>query len=127
MTAPSAPTTSATRAVAGSLLLGIGAVILAFTGAGAAWALWSEGELLPAPEAASPAELNVLSALARDRARLRCDTCGVIEEIRTVEGVGGAPATFVFAVRLQDGSLHETTDPRRGRWQVGERMMVIKR
>lgn len=127
MTPPSAPTTSATRAVAGSLLLAIGAVVVAFAGAGAAWALWSEGELQPVAETVNPAELNALNALARDRARLRCDTCGVIEEIRTVEGVGGAPETFLFAVRLQDGSLHETTDPRRGRWQVGERMMVIKR
>jgi hypothetical protein len=122
MTAPSAPTVSATRALAGSLLLALMAVALVVAVGGVVYALWSEGELQPVREVANPAELN---ALARDRARLRCDTCGVIEEIRAVEGAAGAPASYVFAVRLPDGSLHQTTDPLRGRWQVGDRMMLI--
>jgi hypothetical protein len=124
MTAPTAPTVSATRALAGSLLLALIAVALVVAAGGVAYALWSEGELQPVREAVDPAEAN---QLARDRARLRCDTCGVIEEIRTVEGVGGAPASYVFAVRLPDGSLRQTTDPLRGRWQPGDRMMLIGR
>lgn len=63
--------------------------------------------------------------MAQPAARLRCETCGRIESITRIEASTGVPASYVFAVRLPDGSLRHSSDPLPGRWQVGDRMQLL--
>lgn len=85
------------------------AVVLAF---------WREGD--PVEAGTGMRDPAVLAPL-----RLRCETCGVIEGIRTIEAAGAAPASYEFAVRLPDGSLRFSSDPNRGQWQVGDGMQLL--
>jgi hypothetical protein len=97
------------------------AVGMAFCAMAAADALWPDKEE-PVVEATD----TIGNALrARDRARLRCDSCGVIEAIRRSDGGDGSPVGFAFAVRMPDGSMRHSTDPLPGRWQVGDRVLLI--
>jgi hypothetical protein len=81
------------------------------------------------PEAIAPPETTgseeFLDDQARARARMRCDTCGVIETIRHTEAAGGVPARYEFGVRMEDGSLRLSTGAEAARWQVGDRMMLL--
>ena len=86
---------------------------------GVAW--WTED--LPLPGAAWDLEMKGHPRLAP--ARVRCDTCGVIERIRPIEAVGAAPKSYEFAVRLPDGSLRFSSAAQAGEWQVGDRMQLL--
>jgi hypothetical protein len=85
-----------------------------------ALALWTYAN---APVDEAPEMTPIARALAP--VRLRCETCGVIESIVRTEATGGVAASYEFAVRLPDGSLRHSSDPLRGRWQVGEGMQLI--
>ena len=97
-------TTVAVLAVAGSFCI-----------AAAGLALWPE----PAKAAAEVEPIKIAPA------RLRCDTCGVIETIRHSEAKDGAEAFYEFDVRLPDGSLRHSRDPQPGQWQVGQKMQLL--
>jgi hypothetical protein len=104
-----------------AILVPLLAVAIAFGAMATADALWPDPPQ-PAIESTSAAG----DALrARGQARLRCDTCGVIETITRSDGGNGLPASYAFGVRMPDGSLRSSTDPLPGRWQVGERVILI--
>ena len=92
----------------------------AFCLAAAALALWPEEA-----SAAAPVSASVPQEPAVAPARLRCDTCGVIENIRHSEAKDGAAAFYEFDVRLPDGSLRRSRDAHAGIWLVGERMQLL--
>lgn len=100
--------------------MGVLAVGGSFCIAAAALALW--------PQAASAAvepSTSVIAAPATAPQRLRCETCGVVEGIRHVAAAQGLAASYEFSVRLPDGSLRHSSDPRPGQWQVGDRMQLL--
>lgn len=107
---------------------------LRWRSASAAWLLGSLGLALlvigsqsvaagdPTPElVAAPAA----TALAAAPARRQCEECGVVTELRRVEADGKAPASYIFFVRMSDGSRRESSAPELGRWQVGDRIILI--
>jgi hypothetical protein len=104
-----------------SALLALGAVGIVFSAMATGAALWPEDQL---PSVIVPiSSADVLAA--RDRSRLRCASCGVVEAIHRTEAAGDLADSYEFAVRLPDGSLRHSVDSRPGRWQVGDRMMLI--
>jgi hypothetical protein len=104
-----------------SVLVALGAVGIVFSAMATGAALWPEED---APAVIAPISSTALLE-ARDRARLRCPTCGVVEAIHRTEPAGDLAGSYEFAVRLPDGSLRHSVDSRPGRWQVGDRMMLI--
>lgn len=86
-------------------------------------ALWPEDAMasVSAVQPLQPANELVLTPPPR----LRCETCGHVETITYSAGVDGAPDAYIFAVRLPDGSLRQSSDPRPGRWQVGDAMQLL--
>jgi hypothetical protein len=104
-----------------SLLLALGTVALAFGAMAAASAIWPDDEVVAPPTVAPFGALQQ----ARDRARLRCDNCGVVEAIERKEAVGATPASYLFVLRLADGSMRHSVSAAPGRWQVGDRMLLI--
>jgi hypothetical protein len=100
-------------------LLAVGGTFGCFAAAEALWPHDSVAALNGAPLMATAAPVAFAPA------RLRCDSCGVIEAIRRMEAAGGLPAAWVFSVRMRDGSLRHTSDPLPGRWQVGDSMQLI--
>jgi hypothetical protein len=104
-----------------SVLMALGAVGIVFSAMATGAALWPE-DAVPAAIAPVP---SVALLEVRDRARLRCPSCGVVEAIHRTEAAGGLADSYEFAVRLPDGSLRHSLDSRPGRWQVGDRMMLI--
>jgi hypothetical protein len=117
---PSLRTAPAARA-AGSVLVALLIVGAVFALAAVGEALWPEEEAAVVQPAVVPGALQE----ARDRARLRCETCGVIAAIRHVEAGSGAPAGYEFSVRLADGSLRLTTSASLGEWRVGDRIRLM--
>lgn len=103
-----------------SLALAVLAVGGAFCFAAGGLALWPK-----ALSAASEIEAAVPQVPALAPVRLRCETCGVVESIRHSEATDGVAASYEFAVRLPDGSLRHSSDPRPGQWQVGDRMQLL--
>ena len=57
--------------------------------------------------------------------RPRCPTCGTVESIRMTEAGAGAAVSYVFAVRMNDGSLRHSSDSTAGRWQVGDGIQLL--
>jgi hypothetical protein len=103
-----------------SVLTAVLAVGGTFCFVAAALAAWPEpASAAQRPEAAAPQRLALAPA------RLRCETCGVIENIRHSESRDGAEAFYEFEVRLPDGSLRHSRDPQPGQWKVGERMQLL--
>ncbi|MEJ5990828.1 hypothetical protein WG902_12575 [Ramlibacter sp. PS3R-8] len=92
----------------------------AFCVAAAGLALWPEQAA-----AAAPAEVATPYQRAAAPVRHRCDTCGVIENIRHSESKDGTAAYYEFDVRLPNGSLRQSRDTQAGIWQVGERMQLL--
>lgn len=111
------PTRSDPR-TARSMLLALLAVGGMFALVAAATALWT---FEPAPQAEEAAA--VVEPVRA--ARLRCTTCGVIETIAHIEAKAGVPASWLFAVRLPDGSLRQSSDSQPGRWSIGDRMQLL--
>jgi hypothetical protein len=85
----------------------------------AAQALWPDAPV-PGPEVPEAAVV-----VAHAPARLRCETCGLVEAIEPTAAVGDRPAGWVFSVRLPDGSLRHSSAALRGRWQIGDGMQLI--
>ena len=102
-----------------SLARAVVAVGGAFCVAAAGLALW------PEEAAAAPVDASVAYERSAPPVRQRCDTCGVIENIRHSEARDGAAAFYEFDVRLPDGSLRHSRDAFAGIWQVGERMQLL--
>ncbi|MBC5785337.1 hypothetical protein H8N03_20485 [Ramlibacter sp. USB13] len=96
-------------------------------GAGAAFALFAATQVLwpaaGAPAAEAPMALQPPLTAAPER--VRCQMCGVVEAIDRMEATDLRPAAWVFTVRLPDGSLRQSHDALRGRWQVGDGMQLI--
>ena len=111
------PTRAAPR-TARSMLLALLAVGGTFALVAAATALWTY-ERAPQVDDASAVVEPVRVA------RLRCTTCGVIETIAHIEAKAGVPASWLFAVRLPDGSLRQSSDSQPGRWSIGDRMQLL--
>jgi hypothetical protein len=74
-------------------------------------------ELEPAIPTAAP--------VSAEHLRTRCEGCGFVEAIRVIDGADGQPATYGFTVRLRDGSSRTSITPDTGRWQVGDRIIVM--
>lgn len=76
-----------------------------------------------------PAGSAVLEPAAQEaaapRARVRCNTCGVVEAIRRIEHGGSTPASFEFTVRLRDGTIRTSTTASAASWRSGDRIMLI--
>ena len=81
--------------------------------------------LQPVRIAADPALLLAAPAPEiRNRGR-SCDGCGVVQSLRRLESVGGAPAAYEFTVRLRDGSFRTSSIANTAGWRVGDRIMLI--
>jgi hypothetical protein len=115
------PSTPAARLAAGSTLVAVLLVAALFGLAAATDALWPDDEL----PLVQPAVDHGAVMEARDRARLRCDTCGVISAIRAVPGSDGTPAGYEFSVRLADGSIRVTPSLAQNDWRVGDRIRLM--
>ncbi len=76
-------------------------------------------------ETVDAAPLAAQAAPAPSINRRQCDECGVITRMRRVEATQAQPAHYVFVVRMRDGSLRESTEPVAGRWQEGDRVILI--
>jgi hypothetical protein len=122
-----APTPASARfarlTVRNTMLLAVLAVGIAFLLLAGVMAFWREDA--PKIEDSTVAGTGIRGDRLLAPLRPRCETCGVIERIRTIEAVGAAPASYEFAVRLPDGSLRFSGDPRRGEWQVGDKMQLL--
>lgn len=93
---------------------------------GATFAVVAAGLALWTYETAPGADAQLEAGRASQvPSRLRCETCGVIESIGRTDATASVAASYQFAVRLPDGSLRQSSDPLRGRWQVGEGMQLI--
>lgn len=103
-----------------SLARAVLAVGGAFCVAAAGLAFWPEQAV-----AAAPAEVAMPQQRASAPVRQRCDTCGVIENIRHSESKDGTAAYYEFDVRLPNGSLRQSRDAQAGTWQVGQRMQLL--
>ncbi|MDB5899237.1 MAG: hypothetical protein JWP22_28 [Ramlibacter sp.] len=112
---------SLARAATSSAGLALLIVSAVFGAAAAVDALWPDAQ---AP-AAEPVAVYGAAQGARDLARLRCESCGVISAIRPFPAAAGAPAGVEFAVRLADGSVRLTTSRSQDSWLVGDRMRVM--
>jgi hypothetical protein len=79
------------------------------------------------PAAAVP----VTTAAAVDKSqpaakpRFRCETCGVVEGLHRTEAGDGLPATYLFTVRMRDGSSRLSSDANSGKWRIGDHIMLI--
>lgn len=104
-----------------STVLAVLTVAVSFGAAATALGLWPD-VVSAVPESMDP---GVRAHPELAPTRLRCDTCGVIEGIRFSEAEGDVPGSYEFSVRLPDGSLRRSSDPRPGRWQVGEQMQLL--
>jgi hypothetical protein len=83
--------------------------------------------MMPAPEAVAavvaPAVPLVDATPASSRER-RCDSCGFVEAIHPIDPVTGLSG-YAFTVRMRDGSVRDSNQATRGRWLVGDQMLVI--
>jgi hypothetical protein len=50
---------------------------------------------------------------------------GVVEDIKSVEGLPDGPAEFELTVRLRDRSAQHTRSVGRAKWRVGDRVMLM--
>jgi hypothetical protein len=82
-------------------------------------ALWPDATL-----AAEPATLAGMPAV-RVPQRQRCETCGVIQDIRRVEATPGAPAGYEFSVLLPNGELRLSRALAKDQWEIGDRMQLL--
>jgi hypothetical protein len=114
---PSAPAHSAWLA-----LLAVGGAFALFAATQALWPASRTVAIEDAPRAQAAPDVPDASV---EPARLRCETCGIVEAIDRNDAGGGKPAGWIFSVRLRDGSLRHTPDALRGRWQVGDGMQLI--
>ena len=57
--------------------------------------------------------------------RARCDGCGVVEAIRTIDGIGDQPPSYEFTVRLKDQSIRTSVTATADRWRVGDRIILL--
>lgn len=57
--------------------------------------------------------------------RVRCDTCGTVEGIRVIEAAGSVPRAYVLDIRMPDGSLRQSSEPRPGSWKVGDQIQLF--
>lgn len=82
--------------------------------------------LLAAPEAEVPASnAQVAMPSAVEHRRARCEGCGIVEAIRTIDGIDGQPATYEFTVRLKDNSTRTSVTASAAQWRVGNRIIVM--
>jgi hypothetical protein len=101
-------------------LVSLGAVLagLAVLGLLALHASGQPDAAEPAAAAASPAPVPGAPA------RVRCESCGVVESITRFEPEGTQPASYEFTVRLRDGSARVSSMPSPFTWRVGDTIML---
>lgn len=81
--------------------------------------------LHPAPWFAAAVRIAALVPLADDAPPARCPGCGVVESIRVLDRIDGAPAAYEFNVRLRDGSLRTSTTDGKASWRVGDHILLV--
>jgi hypothetical protein len=59
------------------------------------------------------------------RPTARCQTCGVVEMVRTLQVAGAAPANYELTVRLRDGSRRISSHSDSAGWRIGDSIMLI--
>jgi hypothetical protein len=83
-----------------------------------------------AADTANPAPVTQLLPTAAPtvtdlRSPARCQTCGVVEGVRTLQVAGTAPADYELTVRLRDGSRRISNHSDSAGWRVGDPIMLI--
>ena len=68
----------------------------------------------------------VEAAVVRERADPCSEGCGTVEAVRTIEAVGGEPASYEITLRLRDGTSHVSRNGTSS-WEVGDRVILIGR
>ena len=54
-----------------------------------------------------------------------CTACGRVVDIRRIEATDTQPASYEFTVRMRDGTFYLSPAADVGRWQVGDRIMLL--
>lgn len=83
--------------------------------------------MMPAPEAVAavvPVAVPVADATPASSRDRRCDSCGFVEAIHPIDPAAGLSG-YAFTVRMRDGSVRDSNQATRGRWLVGDQMLVI--
>jgi hypothetical protein len=55
----------------------------------------------------------------------RCDTCGVVEMVRTLHLAGATPATYELTVRFRDGSRRVSSHADHAGWRAGDSILLM--
>jgi hypothetical protein len=91
--------------------------------AGWARAIADAAPQTPVPVAA--AQGSTARSAADARLAARCQTCGVVEIVRTLHGAGAAPAGYELTVRFRDGSRRISSHSDAAGWRVGDSIMLV--
>ena len=59
------------------------------------------------------------------RAQANCSGCGIVESIARIEGGSKLAPTFLFTVRLRDGTRRTSVGTEAGGWRKGDPIMLI--
>jgi hypothetical protein len=90
---------------------------------------WAGAIANPAPVASllpSDSAHGSTGPIVKDpRSSARCQTCGIVEMVRTVHVAGAAPADYELTVRMRDGSRRTTSHSDSAGWRVGDSIMLI--
>jgi hypothetical protein len=97
--------------------------------AGMPFAGWSGDGAGVAPLAAVAGVQRTVAAIVRagpaPRSDLRCQSCGIVERIRTLPFAGAAPAGYELTVRFRDGSRRISSHSDEAGWRVGDSIMLM--
>lgn len=105
-----------------SSVLAIVAVVATFAAAAAGVALLRDP---PPPTVEQEDAAQILLHPRIAPARVRCETCGIVETILMVEATRALPRAYVLAIRMPDGSLRHSSEPRQGHWKVGDQIQLL--
>jgi hypothetical protein len=86
---------------------------------------WSQKSFTAADSDDYEAPPSEAPAVRTTRARQKCDECGVVQSMRTVEPTKNSAAVYEYTVRLADGSIHVLADSYAANRRVGERIILV--